>query len=269
MAFSDLYGEALTNKLGSSDTTELFTTNRRKDAINEAALWFVTQTACLQKTGEIPILSGTANDQSSAEYDLEDLFVNIDEDNFIQIAPQGPMITITNVSKPARYFSGKDFPRRTIQWMDDDNPSWRSDDPGEPIAWYERAEGGQDLIGIYPIPLVASGDAWTLTVPYVIRPDGMVDDDDEPFSVEGDPRITLTAWHDALLYYAVYVLEPYRKDMQRAALFKAMADQRVQDYKDKQLPPRQVVVQLARNYRQERRVNDDQPYGARFGRTWL
>jgi hypothetical protein len=263
MPFSDFYGDSLSIKLGSSDTTELFTTERRKNAINDAALWFVTETSCLWKTGEIPIVSGTA------EYDLELLLVNVDDDNFIKIAPQGPMVTIANVSKPTRYFSGREFPRRTIQWLDDEMPSWRADNPGEPIAWYERSEAGQELIGVYPTPLVASGDSWSLLVPYVIRPDTMTADDDEPFSVEGDSKVSLTAWFDALLYYAVYLLEPLRKDLARAAQFKALADERVRDYKDKQVPPRQVVIQLARNYRDERRTDDEQPWGARFNRTWL
>jgi hypothetical protein len=46
MTFLQLYGDYLDIELGSADRTALFTTARRKDAVNRAQLEFAKQTEC-------------------------------------------------------------------------------------------------------------------------------------------------------------------------------------------------------------------------------
>jgi hypothetical protein len=65
MTFAQLYGESLNRELGSDDTTQLFTTVRRKAAINEAQREFARVTECYTREATIPLVIG------QMEYDLD------------------------------------------------------------------------------------------------------------------------------------------------------------------------------------------------------
>ncbi len=222
--FVTLYGERLNRALSSEDTQRLFTTARRKAAINEAQQWFNTQTECLQRTESITLVD------SDDQYDLE---AEIADDDFQQIASQGPELTIAYASGRTAYYTGDDFPRRTIAWLNQNLKGWRGLADGLPVAWYELKEGGQYIFGLVPAPDITGGDTWTLTVPYVVRPTAMSADADEPFTVGGNALAYLEPYHDALELYAAGLLELLRKDEERSQRLKGLAMQRVLDYKDK------------------------------------
>lgn len=223
--FSTLYGERLSRALSSEDTSELFTTDRRKAAINEAQQWFNDQTECLQRTESITLLDG------DGLYDLE---AEISDADFMRIAAQGPELTITYASGSVVCYAGpKDFPRRTIAWLNTNLPGWRQLADGLPVGWYEQQEGGEYNIGIVPAPDIAGGDTWVLAVPYVVKAPALVNDNDQPFEIGNNPPAHLEPYHDALELYAAGLLEPLRRDWDQSIKLKTLAMQRVVAYKDR------------------------------------
>lgn len=258
MTFLELYGTELDRRLGSDDTLELFTNTRRKDAINKAQEWFLLQTGCLWKTAAIPLADGVG------EYDLQTL---IFDETFIDIAAQSPVIKITRSSGAIEYISGPDsFPRRTMDWLDQEEEGWRSADASTPEAWYTRQEGAATIIGVTPPPDIASGETWELQVPYVAQADTMVDDTDEPFTLDTVTKVGLRPWHGYLADYGAYQLEQLRKGLDRSAAFLQLAQAGVKDYLDKVRTPGAGVVMTQKRYFRDRR--EVGPWGSRWGRWW-
>jgi hypothetical protein len=256
-AFSDLYGEHLSRELGSSDTTQLFTTVRRKAAINRAQEWFVTQTECITKTAEITLADGIA------VYDLE---IEIPDDAFLAIATKRTAPYLKQVaSTTTRYMTGDEFVRRDVMWLDQYEAGWRERTSAIPVAWYEEQEGGERRVGVTPPPSVAAGETWTLYVPYIVLPSDMTADADEPFTVDGDPKRSLKPWHDVLALFAASELEKLRKGLERSTFLRQQAEQGVLDFLDKQRVPGGKSVRVARSYRRDARsrtgLSEYGPYG--------
>jgi len=258
MEFADLYGTELDRRLGSDDQANLFTTVRRKAAINAAQEWFILKTGCLWKTGLIVLRNGIG------EYDLE---VELPDEEYIGLAAQLPDIQIVPATGPTRYVAGEDFARRTEDWLDQDDPSWRTADDGTPTNWYEKSEAAQSLFGVTPAPLITVGDVWTLRVRHIVQADEMTADDDEPFTLDGTTKFSMRPFQDALGDYAAYQLEQLRKDMERSATFLGLAERRAKDYTDAQRTPGGGVIQTQKRY--FNRNTDLQPDGSRFGRVFL
>lgn len=251
MDFAELYGAQLDRRLSSADTTALFTTARRKAAINEAQRWFLVETECLTLTAAIAIVDGTG------EYDLED---EIADDDFLSIAKQGPELKRDpGGGGTILYSAGDDFYRTSIARLNTDEPGWRSASAGMPQCWYERIEGGEHVIGMFPKPDVPAGATWTLNVPYVVDAATLSADADEPFTVDGNARRALRPWHDALADYAAAQLELLRKGLERHGYFMALAQQRVEHYRSTHKAPGGKTVRFVRNYRRESRS------GSRWG----
>jgi len=240
MVFSDLYGSQLDKELGSSDTSLLFTTAKRKAEINRAQAWFVEQTECLTRETTIAIVDGTQ------EYDLE---ANISD--FLRISKQGVELKIAPSSGDPTWYAGKDFPRRDIVWLNANEPGWKNSDTGRPWCWYLQEDGGTVNLGVVPVPDVLSGETWTLYVPYVARPADMSADADEPFTVSSNAKKLLSPWHDALVYYAAAELEKLRKNVPRSLELLQYAQSRVQDYKARMQPKGGTHISFARDYRKE------------------
>jgi hypothetical protein len=238
--FSALYGEQLDKELGSSDRTELFTTAKRKAEINRAQGWFVEQTDCLVRETTIAIVDGTQ------EYDVEATITD-----FLRVSKQNVELKITPSSGDPEYYAGKDFPRRDIAWLNANLEGWRNLDDGRPVCWYLQEDGGTVNIGIVPVPDVLSGETWVLTVPYVARPTDMSLDADEPFTVSGNVKKSLSPWHDGLVYYAASELEKLRKNTPRSMELLQYAQARVQDYKARMQPKGGSHITFARDYRRE------------------
>lgn len=258
-AFSSLYGELLSKELGSEDTTQLFTTVRRKREINNAARWFVTQTECLIRTEII-----TLTDEDG-EYDLE---AEISDSDFGKVAKRGVTVKIVPASGSTRWLTGPDLPRRTVEWLDDYNPGWRTATASTPTGWYEYREGGTHMIGLTPAPNIPVGDTWTLHVPYVVKVADMTNDNDVPFTIGGNVLSELEPWHDALVYYAASELEKLRKNTEQVVFLKQMAEARVLDWLDKERPVGGKSVTLTRSYRRESRRAMYSDYSNRWDDPW-
>lgn len=240
MTFLQLYGDGLDRELGSADRTGLFTTAKRKAALNEGQRWFVTQTECLIRTGSFSVSDGTS------EYDLE---AQISAGDFIKLASKhSPEIWIAESGVDTVHYAGDQFPRMDIDLLNRDIPGWRNSE-GYPESWYVRAEGGQQMFGIYPTPDVQAGETWTAKVPYVAEPADMSADADLPFTVSSNAMLALEPWHDALLYYAASELEKLRKGTERSVFLFQRATARVQDYLDKRRVPGGKGIRMARRYR--------------------
>jgi hypothetical protein len=199
MTFVQLYSTFLDIELASSDTTQLFTTVRRKLAVNEAAKAFARMTDCLKRYGSVPIIDETG------EYDLEVAFTD-----FIRVL-EDPSVKIIGASD-TRYIQGDDLPRRDPAQLDWENPNWRAADAGTPMAWYLRPDGGATFLGLTPAPDVGSGEMWTILVPYSALPADMSADIDLPFTVSSNSPIRIAPYHQALVHYAAASLEPLRKN---------------------------------------------------------
>ena len=261
MTFVQAYGDQLDRVLGSADRTVLFTTQRRKDAINEAQKWFVTQTECVTKTDTIALVDGTQ------EYELE---AGLDDGDLLWLSKDGPRIAADPGSGGTIvYYAGRDFRRTSIAWLDRFEAGWRGQTAGQPYAWYERADGGSVFFGVVPAPDIPVGATWTLTIPYVVQPDTLSADADVPFSINANTLVRLVPWHDVLPLYAGYELEKLRKGLERSAILKSQAEARVVDYLDKRRVPGGKTVGVARSYRRDaRRSRFYDDYDNPWGDPW-
>lgn len=204
MTFVQLYGAQLNIELASADTTQLFTTARRKKAVNDAQLAFVRQTNCTKRYGQIAMVSGTN------EYNPRTLLT----DYLRLLAP--PVIKVVTTAQ-TYYIGGKDdFPRRDPEWLDWSDPSWRATAAGTPSAWYQRKSGGVEYLGTDVAPSFTASDTWTWLVPYLARPVDMVADNDQPFTMNDASSLArLEIYHQALVHFAAAQLEPLRKGFDR------------------------------------------------------
>ena len=96
MDFVTLYSTELTRALGSSKT-DLFTTARRKAAINAAQLEWVRRTECFQRQASVALVDGTQ------EYDIEASLTD-----FGWITKQGLSIKIVD-GTTTTYIEGDDL----------------------------------------------------------------------------------------------------------------------------------------------------------------
>lgn len=240
MTFLELYSTELTRELGSADTTALFTTARRKAAINAAQLKFVEKTECLKRNTTIPIVDGTG------EYDIEATVTD-----FGFIAADGPSIKITHGST-VRYLQGDDLPFTTITRLNTDEPNWRAASAGTPMAYYLDVDGGALNLGFTPAPDISGTDTWLVMLPYVAVPPDMSADADEPFTISSNPIKRLRFFHRLLVHYAAYDLEKFRKDIGRSAAQLQLWEAGIQEYLGHAKPKNGSMVRLARDYRRPR-----------------
>lgn len=249
--FSDLYGEKLTRELGSADTSALFTTARRKAAINEAQLQFVKDTECFVKWVAVPLADSTQ------EYDLDATSV-IAADDYLWIAQEGAEHQFTDADGNIRYTRGEDdFPRKDLSTMQNEGIDWKntSIESRTPTSWYIRQDGGSEFFGLVPIPLIGVGESALVNLPYVAVPPDMTDDTHQPFSVVlgTSPLRKLRPWHQALVHYAAALLEPLRKNYQGEQRQRQLYAGWVADYLQKQRPKGGQLVTLSRTYYRDAR----------------
>ena len=203
--FLDLYSSRLTREVGTDDSTGLVTTQRRKDAVNEAQDEFADLTECLTRESTITITGGTA------EYDLLSMSTA-----FVRLAKQGVEFHYTDASSYTQYLAGDDLPRRDIGWLNRYEPGWRdstaSTGAQTPDLYYLREQGPSLFLGFYPVPNTGSSASAQAVVPYVARPAPMGDDTSEPFTVNSSARRDLSPYHQALVHYAAHHLEKLRRD---------------------------------------------------------
>jgi hypothetical protein len=236
MTFGQLYGEALNVELASSDTTQLFTTVRRKAAINEAMQAFVRETGCTKRNGTLTVVDG------DGEYDLETEFTD-----FLRLAGD-PGLKVVNGSS-TRWIQGKTaFPQTDVDTLDWTHPGWRDLDPGQPECWYLDEADGDKLFGIVPPPDFASGDTWTARIPYVAKPTALSADADIPFTVGSDYHLSLEPFHQGLAHYGAARLEALRKNYDGFDRQMKLYAGYVGLYRKERLAGGTGTIQLARDY---------------------
>jgi hypothetical protein len=241
-----MYGEGLNRELGSDDTTALFTTARRKQAINDAQLEFAKQTECFTKSASVTMVDATR------EYDLE----AIAADDFIAPAKDGFEYVYTDANGDSTFLAGDDFARIDYYTLGREQPGWHNvAKVTMPDGYYLREDGGKVYLGLTQPSDVTAPATAAVTVPYLAIPPDMTGDTNQPFSLSAgtDPKRSLRPWHQALVHYAAALLEPLRKnfpaEQRQRALFAGM----VADYLQRHRPRNGTRITQARDYRGEAR----------------
>ncbi len=235
--FLQLYGIELDRELASASTA-LFTVARRKAAINWAQLEFVKQTECLKRNTTIPLVDETS------EYDIEATVTD-----FGFLAKAGPSIRITPVSGSVRYIQGDDLEYTSVERLNIQRPGWRAEPAGTPDSYYLDPDGGAMNLGLVPAPAITAGDTWVLMLPYIIIPNTLVDDADEPFTVGANSIRSLRFFHRALVHGAAYDLEKFRKDTARQAAQFQLFQLYIAQYATARKPKGGQQIRLATHYR--------------------
>ena len=209
--FEYLYGPALNLWLNSSDSNTLFTTARRKQAINDAHAQFCDLTDCLQRQSTVTLSCNTV------EYNLNASTV-LGSTDFARLSKQGVEYKLTSsAGTVTTWLTGDDFPQRPIEWRNREESGWRqSTTPTQPSGYYLRNDGGQVFLGLDARPDVGSSETAVLIVPFIARPAEMTSSGDLPFTVGSNVRTDLSIFHDALPHYAAYQLLPLTGDDQGA-----------------------------------------------------
>lgn len=237
MQFSTLYGSELDRELGTSDTTQRFTTARRKAAINAAQLEWVERTSCTTIQKALTLTDGTG------EYDLDSLITDV-----INLSKQGVSIKIVS-GTTTRYLDGDDLEITSVVRLNAEEPNWRAESAGTPSAVYLRRDGGRAYLGFHPAPDVSGSDVWTALVGAVVLPTDMSGDADEPFTVNGNPLQMLRPYHRALAHFAAYDLEKLRKDAVREAAQLELWEHYLMRYEAAQKPMNGQRVRMVKDYR--------------------
>lgn len=252
--FSSLYTGRLDRELGTDDSTTLFTTARRKAAINEAQEEFNEQTECFLRSSTFTIMGGTA------EYNLNAAAVIASQD-FVRFAKEPVRFIYTDASSFVTVLEGDNLVRRDIDWLNKYQPSWQLSTVAAtvmqlPEFYYVREEGGFSYLGFTPVPSTGSSASAVAVVPYLARPTAMTSDTSEPYQVGANVRTDLRPYHQALVHFAAHQLEKLRRDDQAS-------DRQLQKflgYVARYLQNSRVkngnIVTFAKNYFRARRNED-------------
>lgn len=210
--FSTLYGSRLDEELGTDDASVLFTTARRKAAINRGVSEFAELTECLLRKSTIAISGGTG------EYDLNSTLLIADGD-FVRLTKQQVEFRYVDASSNETVLAGDDLPRRDVDWLNRYSPGWQTSTVASsvmqmPEFFYERMDGGHRYLGLTPIPSTGSSASAKVIVPYVARPAVLTSDTSEPYTVGGFVRADLRDYHQASVHYGAHQLEKLRRDDQ-------------------------------------------------------
>lgn len=209
--FSSLYGRLLTQEIGSEDSTVLFTDARRKAGINDGIQEFADLTECYVRVQSIPSLV--------AEQTLSGT-VKVAGGDFVRLSAKQSVEAIQSTGAGPTVIEivgGDDLRQVDIAWLNRYEPGWNmpaSTSPQSPRRFYLRPDGGDMWIGLWPVPVAKSSGIWSLTVPYVARPEVLTSDTSEPFTVStsGVQRTDLRIYHRAFVHYAAHQMEKLRRD---------------------------------------------------------
>jgi hypothetical protein len=256
MIFSHLYSSALDRELGTDDSTRLFTTGRRKDAIKQAELHWCDLTECAIRQSTVSCSNAVG------EYNLLST-VNIATGDFLRIATQQPEYhrISSGSSASTTFIAGDQFPRRDVNWLNTYEPGWRSSTGADPEGWYERMDGGRRLLGLFPPPRIGSSETGAVIVPYVAKPSTDVSDTYVPFTFGSTVRDDLEPYHQALVHYAASELEKLRLNTEASQVQFQLFVGYLDRYQRSREPKGLKTVRTARNYFGEvrRRGRDTEP----------
>ena len=234
--------ERLSRRLN-NDSTQLYTSARRQQAIQDAADEFADLTECLTQQVTISVSCNTT------EYSL------LASTNFVRLAKQGVEYLHTSSNDYLTQRAGDDFPQRPIPYQNRVEPGWRASTTPvlTPSAWYQRVDGPSVLIGLYEPPKVGSSETAVLRVPIVIQHEAMASTSVEPFTVNSTVRIDLRPYHKALEHYAAAQLLPLTGDEAGAERQMQIFLGYVSRYLGQQRPRGGQMVSYATNYLQRAR----------------
>lgn len=252
--FVTLYGDRLDRELGSADRDQLFTTERRKAAINEGQIEFADLAQCFTRHATFTIVSGTS------EYNLCSTTI-LPSGDFLGMATDAVVYKAVSSAGAITWMAGDDFPQREIHWLDRFEVGWRTSTVAAtvrqvPHAWYLTGEGAQMRLGFVSVPSIESTSASaSAIVHYVGHPDVLIEETDEPFSASGSVRSDLRPYHQALVHYAAYLLEPLRQNAEASQAQHALALGYVQRYlSQRQHLSGAAAVQARRYFTEARRT---------------
>jgi hypothetical protein len=260
--FERLYKDELSIALNNSDTSQLFTSTRRQQAINDAAEEFADLTECLVRYSTI------ACSCNVTEYMV--LSSAVGSTDFSRFGKAGLEYVHTSSNGYVTHLSGDDFPQRDLVWRNRYEPGWRASTTPvlTPSGWYRREDGGNLYIGLNEPPKIGSSETGKILVPYVARPAPMTSTGDEPFTVNSSVRTDLRTYHKALPYYGAYKLLRLMGDLQGAnenlQTFLGYAAR----YTQAQRPRGGQHVTMARGYLGEARSGLDRTRQIVPGWTW-
>ncbi len=250
--FSSLFGTRLDRELGTDDSTVLFTSARRKAAVNEGAVEFANLTGCLTRWATFTGTGGTS------EYDLNSTTI-IAGGDFGGFAKEPVEFRYVDASSNVIELSGDSLPRRDIPWLHQYRPSWRLSTVASsvmqlPELYYERLDGSARFLGFTPVPSTGSSASFTVRVPYLADAPVMTSDTNEPFTFNSSVRLDLSGYHQGLVHYAAHQLEKLRRDDQASdrqlQKFLGYVSRAIQDMRVR--GPR--AIRQARNYFSRRTV---------------
>jgi len=241
--FSALYDDALHTELGTNDTSVLFTSARRKHAINEGLRQFADLTECLIRQSTIGTTNGTQ------EFNLNATAV-LPGGDYLRVASQGPVYQVSDSNGLQQTLAGPDFPQVSIPFLDNAETGWRSTQTGIPSGWYLRSSGGALFFGLNQTVGLSTSSTETaqIILPYVANPSSMTADTSVPYTVAGLIREDLRPYHQALVHYAAHDLEKLRKDPEASDRQLQKFQGYVQRYLDQQRPKGSRTVRVAVPY---------------------
>lgn len=244
--FEYLTGSALDQELRSADSTTLFTTARRNQAVNDGAAEFAELTECLLRLSTVTCSCNTQ------EYNLLSSAI-LGSTDFVRVAPRGIEYHLLSShggsSARLTQLAGDDFPRRDIEWLNQYDPGWRqSTTPQTPTGYYLDERDGGYRIGLDRKPDIGSSEVGTLLIPFIARPPVMTSSGDQPFTVGGSVRSDLIPFHIATAHYAAHNLEKLRGDNEASDRQYAKFLAYVNRYFEKVRRRGGATVRLAKNY---------------------
>lgn len=243
--FELLTGAWLDQELGSADSTTLFTSTRRAQAINDGVAEFCELTECLIRVSTVACSCNTVT------YNLLSSAI-LGSTDFVRLAARGVEYHFIDSTGILTQLAGDDFPRRDIEVMNREDPGWRqSTTPGTPTGYYVDESDGRYLLGLDIPPNINSSETGKLLVPYVARPAPMTSSGDAPFTIGSNVRADLIPFHRAPVHYAAAMLEKLRGDTEASDRQMATFLSYVQRYTEKFRNKGENFVRLARNYLRE------------------
>lgn len=247
-----------------NNSTNLYTSTRRQQAINDAQEEFADLTECLIREATV------ACSCNVTEYMLLSSGVLNGADDYSRLAKQGVEFQRTDSNGHVTQAAGDDFPERPIQLQNRAEPGWRASTTPVtvPQGYYLRPDGGNLYIGLWEPPKVGSSDTVLLRVPYVARPAAMASTTAIPFTVNSTVRTDLTVYHRALPHYAAHKLLGLTGDAQGSVAQLQLFQTYVQRYIAAQRPRGGQFVTYATDYLQRARGSDGDDWRRVPGWTW-
>jgi hypothetical protein len=240
--FEVLTGIWLDQELHSADSTALFTTARRAQAVNDGVAEFADLTECLIRVSTVTVSCNVSR------YNLLSSSV-LGSTDFVRIAARGVEFHLTSSNGLLTQRSGDGFLRRDTEWLNHYQEGWRqSTTPTDPTGWLVDESSGQYVIQLDVPPDVGSSESAQLVIPYVARPVVMTSSGEVPFTVGSAVRTDLLPFHLGLVHYAAHQLEKLRGDEQASDRQLAKFLSYVQRFAEKWRVKSGAPITFAKNY---------------------